>query len=104
MRPRTILPPITIGELRRGRIPLWVRCNCGHRAEVSPFAFEAPYETPIAELKGRLKCGQCGERRGVDVGPEPTAWVVYLDRTGQQYRQPFYAGMVRSALASERGE
>lgn len=105
MRPKKpTQPPIILWDLRNGRVPLMLACRCGHRAELDPFSFKAPDDMPIKALQGTLRCIRCGERNSIDVGPQPRAWVLYLDRTEQTHRMPWYAGMIRAAEASrERG-
>ena len=94
--PRPPKPPITLGELRAGNVPLSASCPICHRgATFEPHAIDVPDTTTVEDMTRRLRCTGCGRKGGMSVCPDGEAWVWYLRRTGQRDRLPWYQCFVR---------
>ena len=93
--PRPNLPPILLGELRRARIAITVRCPiCNREAEMSPEVVRLPDSTDMNTLGHAMRCTGCNRKGGINCYPVPKAWVRYLRQTRQTDRMPWFGAMM----------
>lgn len=93
--PRKDLPPVLLGELRQAGVPVFVKCPCFRMVTIEATALPLPDDADMSRLGHALKCTVCGRSGGITATPEPKPWVLYLRRTGQRDRMPWYAPMIR---------
>ena len=63
-------PPVTLGDLVSEDKLLWLYCcDCGRERNVNPTAIPLPPETPVPDVRKRMKCSACGSRK-INTKPE----------------------------------
>lgn len=92
--------PIYLGEVRKARLSLHIRCpRCQHHAEIPAMEMPLPDDLDMNQVGHRLKCTRCRRRGGHSVYPDHQPWVRYLRKSGQPNRLPWFAPMIRDEQA-----
>lgn len=70
MQPTCQTGPVRLGDLIDAGKLLWCYCcACGHEVDMDPAQLPLARETPVPEVRYRMRCSQCGAKKA-DTRPE----------------------------------